>query len=166
MEARKLNPLLLAADKFQLRKMHPIVRDHLLFCDRKRIVTSLRGRRTDVPFRLGRECRSLRNNFVLCLSFVFKSRARLVGGDPELIVLWSELHGCSYGNHGLAASISSSAPKDKEKPRSPKRDRPHSFLFSTQKLCVPPNVRHLCRLMLNELFTSCLRGRLVFSDKH
>lgn len=103
MEARKLNPLLLASDKFQLQKMHPIVSDHLLFSDRKRIITSVRGRRTDMPFRLGRECTSLiaslRNNFVLCLSFTLKSLARCVGEDSEMTVLWSALsQGCSTGN--------------------------------------------------------------------
>lgn len=71
-----------------------------------------------MPFRLGRECRSLieslRNNFVLCLSFMFKSRARFVGKDSEMTVLWSALSlGCSYSKYGTAASISSSVHKEK-----------------------------------------------------
>lgn len=181
MEARKLNPLLPATDKFQLQKMHPIVGDHLLFSDRKRIITSLRGRGTDMPFRLGRECRSLigslRNNFVLCLSFTFKSRARFAREDSEMTVLGSALsQGSSYCTYGIAASFSSS---EKEKPQkcvkiSPfyipsllPKNRQVSFIhvLNSGALCVPSNVRHLCRLMLNDLFTSCLRGRLVFSDK-
>lgn len=151
--ARKLNPLILPTDKFSSRKC-PIVSDHLLVSDRKRIITSLRGRRTDMPFRLGRECRSLieslRNNFVLCLSFMFKSRARFVGKDSERTVLWSALsRGGSYCKYG---SISSSVrKKNKNNLQNAlkvhlwlKTDRGHSFIhssinsfmFPTQKLVV------------------------------
>lgn len=168
-EGRKLNPLPLAADKFQLQKMHPIVGDHLLFSDRKRIITSLRGRRTDMPFRLGHECRSvigsLRNNFALCLSFTFRSRAGFVREDSAMTVWGSALsQGRCHCKHGPAASISSSARKEKEKPPNafnfhlaffdvpaplPRTDRCHSLEVSAHKLfvfrpcptCVQPDAK-------------------------
>lgn len=171
MEARKLNPLLLATDKFQLQKMHPIVSDHLLFSDRKRIITSVRGRRTDMPFRLGRECTSLiaslRNNFVLCLSFTLKSRARCVREDSEMTVLWSALsQGCSTGNRARLHPSAPSFEKRKEK-KMQKCVKFHLPIHvpNAEALRVASNVRHVCRLVLNGLFTSCLRGRLVFSDQ-
>lgn len=146
---RKLNPLFLATDKFQLQKMRPVVDDHLLSSDRKRIITSLRGRRTDMAFRLGREYRSSigswRNNFLPCLSFTFKSRARFVREDWEMTVWWSALsQGCSCCKYGIAASISSSAGKKRQEnlgnafkfhlPSStvlPRADWGHSFMFSS-----------------------------------
>lgn len=159
MEARKLNPLLLATDKFQLQKMHPIVSDHLLFSDRKRIITSVRGRRTDMPFRLGRECTSLiaslRNNFVPCLSFTLKSRASCVREDSEMTVLWSALsQGCSTGNR---ARLRPSAPpfekrKKKKMQKSVKFHLPsiyipspcHSFTFPTRKLYALHRMSDMC----------------------
>lgn len=96
---------------FSSWKCTPIVGYHLLFSDRKRIITSLRGRGTDMPFRLCHECRSLReslrNNFVLCLSFMFPSRACFVQENLEMAVLWSALnHGCSYSKYDISVSIS------------------------------------------------------------
>lgn len=157
-EARKLNPLLQATDKFQLQKMHPIVSDHLLFSDRKRIITSVRGRRTDMPFRLGRECTSLiassRNNFVLCLSFTLKSWARCVWEDSEMTVLWSALsQGCSTGNR---ARLHPSAPlfgkRKKKMQKCVKFHIPsfyipspcHSFTFPTQKLYALHRMSDMC----------------------
>lgn len=64
-----------------------------------------------MPFRLCHECRSLReslrNNFVLCRSVMFKSRACFVRENLEVAVLWSALnHGCSYCKYDISVSIS------------------------------------------------------------
>ena len=161
MEARKLNPLLLATDKFQLQKMHPIVSDHLLFSDRKRIITSVRGRRTDMPFRLGRECRSvigsLRNNCVLCLSFPLTSGCVLSGRTRR----WGVHQVRALHTVNMASLRPSAPPFGKRKKnlrhafefhlafstlllRYPNTDRCRSFIFSAQKLFVLHRMSDMC----------------------